>query len=543
MPSHALLEKFKTLPASSGVYFHKSASGEVIYVGKAAVLKNRVRQYFQNSRNRDPKTEALVLEITDTDWIETQSEIDALFLEAEMIRRYMPRYNILLRDDKSLSYVRIDHKSEVPTVAFTRRPLDDGAEYIGPFVNGWAVRRALKYLRRVFPYFSKQSSVNSYQLKSKLPEQIGLEPKVSSPEEIKQYKANLKMLAKYMRGEKVDLTKQLEREMKLAAREQRFEEAAYYRNRLSTMKGLGKQIIFSDREFLDLSKDEGLNGLASLLGLQKPPRRIEGFDISHMSGTDTVASMVVFEQGMPNKAAYRKFKMRLPGNDDFAHMREVITRRLSEKHVKDWGLPELFLIDGGKGQLAAALEARETLINNTITHLKVNPSTQNNRDKTTFQGLSLEFSQVPMIGLAKKEEEIVIKKQDESLGIDEEQLILKARAMRALVRETEDFIMIGLPHESHIVKLLQRIRDESHRFAVSYHSTLKRSRQTRSWLEEVPGIGPTLKKKLIKEFGSARGVEQARDFELDKILGEKRASILKQYMRANRRGYTEVDEV
>jgi excinuclease ABC subunit C len=327
------------------------------------------------------------LEITDTDWIETQSEIDALFLEAEMIRRYMPRYNILLRDDKSLSYVRIDHKSEVPTVAFTRRPLDDGAEYIGPFVNGWAVRRALKYLRRVFPYFGKQSSVNSHQLKSKLPEQIGLEPKVSSPEEIKQYKTNLKMLSKYMRGEKVDLTKQLEREMKLAAREQRFEEAAYYRNRLSAMKGLGKQIIFSDREFLDLSKDEGLNGLASLLGLQKPPRRIEGYDISHMSGKDTVASMVVFEQGMPNKAAYRKFKMRLPGNDDFAHMREVITRRLSEKHVRDWGLPELFLIDGGKGQLAAALEARETLINNTITHLKVNPSTQNNRDKTTFQGL------------------------------------------------------------------------------------------------------------------------------------------------------------
>jgi len=159
-----LKSKLQTLPITPGVYFHKSKSGEVIYVGKAAVLKNRVRQYFQNSRSRDAKTYALVSEIHDTDWIETESEIDALFLEGEMIKplflegemikRYMPRYNVLLRDDKSQLFVRIDMKSEWPHVSFTRNPTDDGAEYIGPFYNGYAVKKALRYLRRIFPYYT-----------------------------------------------------------------------------------------------------------------------------------------------------------------------------------------------------------------------------------------------------------------------------------------------------------------------------------------------------------------------------------------------------
>lgn len=500
--------KLKSLPTTPGVYFHKSISGEIIYVGKAAVLKNRVRQYFQKSRNRDPKTEALVSEIHDTDWVETQSEIDALFLEAEMIRRYMPRYNILLRDDKSLSYVRIDHKAETPTVSFTRRPLDDKAEYIGPFVNIWAVKRALKYLRRIFPFFVQPTASKHNKMRSKLPEQIGLEPKVGDAGELKKYRSDLKTLAKYMKGEKVDITKQIEREMNQAARMQRFEDAAIARNRLTALKGLGRQIIFSDREFLDLSKDEGLSGLADLLGLEKPPKRIEGFDISHMSGTDTVASMVVFEQGMPNKAAYRKFKMRIPGNDDFAHMNEVIRRRLSDKNIKQWGMPDLFLIDGGKGQLSAALAARGQASSST--------------------------RRAVMIGLAKKEEEIVVSKYEKDQATIDE-IIARARKLRGFVRETDDFLMVNLPPESHIVKLLQRIRDESHRFAVSYHSTLKRARQTKSWLEEVPGIGPSLKKQLIREFGSAKGVIQARGFELEKILGAKRAEILQQYIRAEKK--------
>src|SRR5580692_4567466 len=151
-----LQKKLAELPKQPGVYFHKDAAGDIIYIGKAAVLRNRVRQYFQASRGRDPKTEALVAEIADLDWMEVDSEIEALFLEAEMIRRYLPRYNILLRDDKALSYIRIDYDSDYPTVSTTRRPLDDGARYYGPYFSTHAVRQALKTLRRVFPFATKR---------------------------------------------------------------------------------------------------------------------------------------------------------------------------------------------------------------------------------------------------------------------------------------------------------------------------------------------------------------------------------------------------
>jgi excinuclease ABC subunit C len=162
MVNKILESKLQQLPRSAGVYFHKDKTGEIIYVGKAAVLKNRVRQYFQSSRGFDNKTLALINEIHDTDWVETESEIDALFLESEMVKRYMPRYNILLRDDKSQLFVRIDSKSEWPHVSFTRNPSDDGAEYFGPFYNGFAVKKALRYLRKVFPYYTRRRGVFSF---------------------------------------------------------------------------------------------------------------------------------------------------------------------------------------------------------------------------------------------------------------------------------------------------------------------------------------------------------------------------------------------
>ncbi len=495
-----LKQKLKDLPSSSGVYFHKDSSGETIYIGKAAVLKNRVRQYFQKSRSRDPKTEALVAEIVDTEWIETESEMDALFLEAEMVRRYLPRYNILLRDDKSLLYVRIDIKSDYPTVTFTHRPLDDGAEYFGPYYQGYSVRKALRLLRRVFPYATTQKQAT---MGSKLYEQIGLDPGLSSGKtDIDMYRKNLRSLMVYLRGNRVQITNQIETDMKQAAKDQNFEKAAQLRNKLYEMKSLRKQIIFSDREFMDISKDRGLSGLAELLGIVLP-KRIEGYDISHMSGTDNAASMVVFTNGIPDKAEYRKFKMRLKGNNDFAHMNEAISRRLSQKNVKSWGLPELFLIDGGKGQLGAAIQARDTLGFN-----------------------------VPMVGLAKREEEIVVKVSSEQ-GAMSSGIVQRAAKMKGTVTESDDYILVNLPDTSDVVKLLQRIRDESHRFAVSYHSSLKSKRQTTSWLDDVPGIGPATKKKLIKTFGSSRGVLQARKDELEHLLGEKKAAILRQYMRAH----------
>jgi len=499
--NEALSNKLKTLPATPGVYFHKDKNGKIIYIGKAARLNSRVRQYFQKSRLRDPKTDALVAEIADIDWIEVETELDALFLEAEQVRRYLPAYNILLRDDKSLSFVRIDIDAPHPTVSLVHQPLDDKAKYFGPYFSAFTVRKALKFLRRVFP-FDWQKPVAGAK-RATLDYHIGLSPGLeqgrTSP---KDYRANLRQLIRYLKGGRKEIAKEIETKMKSSAREKDFEAAAIYRNQLRTLKSLNHQIVFSDREFMDLSKDAGLAELTELLSLKSVPRKIEGFDISHMSGTDTVASMVVFSNGIPDKAAYRKFKMRVAGNDDFAHMHEVISRRMSEKNVKQWPLPQLLLIDGGKGQLGSAMKALEE-----------------------------RSIKLPAVGLAKQSEQIVVARDNPETKLNHG----FAKKIRATIEESDNFYLVNVPHDSHLVKLLQRIRDESHRFAVSYHSVLKVKRQTTSLLDEVPGIGPLTKKKLLKTFGSLRGVQQARDFELEKVLGSKKATILRQYLRADKK--------
>jgi excinuclease ABC subunit C len=215
--------KLKTLPRDAGVYFHKSKTGEVLYVGKAAVLKNRVRQYFQSSRPFDPKTEALVAEINDTDWITVESELDALFLESEMIKRYKPRYNILLRDDKSQTFIRINMKEEVPYVSTTRQPLDDGAQYFGPYYNGFMIKKALRLLRKVFPYYTKPFSG-----KSELDFHLGLTPGIESGKSSpKEYKNDIKKLMTYLKGNRQQLVVELEKEMQQFAKASEFEKAAH----------------------------------------------------------------------------------------------------------------------------------------------------------------------------------------------------------------------------------------------------------------------------------------------------------------------------
>lgn len=523
-----LQEKLKTLPRDPGVYFHKSKSGEVIYVGKAAVLNNRVRQYFQKSRPFDPKTEALVAEVYDTDWITVETELDALFLESEMIKRYKPRYNILLRDDKSQLYIRIQMKEKYPAVTYTRGPLDDGAEYFGPYHNGWAIKKALKYLRKVFPYSTHEVMPQRVCLQFHL----GLCPGVEE-EKVgeKEYKANLRKLMMYLRGKKKQLTEQIEKEMKSAAKRQDFEEAASLRNQLNDLKSLQRQIIFSDKEFMDLSKDQALAGLQRLLGLVDVPRRIEGYDISHMQGTNNVASMVVATNGLADKAQYRKFKLHIPGNNDFAHMNETILRRFSGRH-KDWSNPELLIIDGGKGQLSAALDALE----------------QN--------GIK-----IPVIGLAKREEEIVVHKTRSNVIVNTEAIYawakeknpfeepalqephrhdLESKSVALRIREdvqpgisqeSDDFVLIRLPKNNHILKLLQRIRNESHRFAVSYHTHLKRTGQTRSVLDGIPSVGPATRKKLLKAFGSVDGIKSASIADLATHVGLVKAKTIKAYLK------------
>ncbi len=491
-----LQDKLKTLPASPGVYFHRSKDDEIIYVGKAANLRNRVRQYFQSSKNHDPKTIALVQEINDVDWMVVDSEIEALFLEAEMIRRYMPKFNILLRDDKSMVYLRIDYDSDYPTVSTTRRPLDDGAKYFGPFLSANALRQALKYLRRAFPYAIKRSPS---QKRASLYYHLGLDPGLEEGRTtLKDYRANLRKLMAVISGRKKQISAELKKEMNRAAKKQDFETAAKYRNQLLALENLSRQVIFSDKEFLDLTKDHALSELVDLLNLAKFPRTIEAYDISHMQGSDVVASMVVFTNGVSDKRRYRKFKMRLNQNNDFFNMNETLTRRLKPNHLKTWGLADLVLIDGGKGQLDAAIKARD----------------------------DHQLKDIPFIGLAKRHEQIVVHKTKSNIHVND-QVLNKLGGFKS---ETKEYIVIDLPHSTNLIKLLQRIRDESHRFAVSYHSVLKVKRQTASTLEDIPGIGPVSRRKLQRQFGGLTAISQASTKELVNVIGESKSQLIKQYL-------------
>lgn len=494
--SKITVKKLADLPKSPGIYFHKDAAGRIIYVGKAAVLRNRVRQYFQQSRGRDPKTEALVREIADIDWMVVDSEIEALFLEAEMIRRYMPRYNILLRDDKAMSYIRVDYDSDYPTVSTTRRPLDDGARYFGPYNSLSTVRQALKLLRRVFPYATRRIPG---QKRATLHYHLGLDPGLEEGRtSLPDYRANLRKLMAVIEGKRKTIDRELEKEMLQLAKQGRYEAAAKVRNQLFALRGLNQQVLFSDKEFLDISKDHALNELVALLGLATYPFRIEGYDISHMQGSDVVASMVVFTNGVSNKSEYRKFKTRLNRNNDFFNMNETISRRLSDKNRRAWGLPNLVLIDGGKGQLDAAIRARDE------------------------RGCA----DLPFIGLAKRQEQIVIHINKSNVTLSGAEL----HRLGGYATASQDFILVNLPHNTNIIKLLQRIRDESHRFAVSYHSVLKRKRQTSSALEDIPGIGPATRRKLLRTFGSLRGVTQATMPELAEAIGPAKAKVLDQHL-------------
>ncbi len=512
----ALESKLKELPRSPGVYFHKSATGEIIYVGKAAVLKNRVRQYFQSSRNFDIKTLALIREIHDTDWVETESEIDALFLESEMVKRYMPRYNILLRDDKSQLFIRIDMKSEWPYLCFTRNPSDDGAEYFGPFYNGFAVKKALRHLRQVYPYYTKEPSKQT----SRLDEDLGLSPRKSEGPEL--YKQNLRRLISYVKGNRVALMRELETAMKESAKSHDFEKATELRNKLQAMKELQRRVMFGDREFLDISKDKALSDLQQLFMLPRIPVRIEGYDISHMGGTEVVASMVVFTNGVSDRAQYRKFKTKNDKNDDTGNIYETIFRRFSPKNISSWGIPDLLLIDGGKGQLGAAIEAMKA------------------RDV-----------QIPTISIAKREEEIVIHKEFSNINTSFLEAMQQEPQLGVGVFSEKSYIVLNLhigqmnagshsrnlrggqtesPY-SDITKLFQRIRDESHRFAISYHTVLKRKKQTSSALEDVPGVGVMTRRKLLKKFGSLKGILEATEAELTAVVGQKITVNIHKYLK------------
>ncbi|MFZ2560442.1 MAG: excinuclease ABC subunit UvrC [Candidatus Nanoperiomorbaceae bacterium] len=484
-PNEALRQKLKKLPKNPGVYFHKSADGTVIYVGKASNLKNRVSSYFRGEH--DTKTEALVHGIFTTDWIETDSEIDALFLESEMIKRYMPQFNILLRDDKTSIFVRISFNEAVPTVTTSRTPNDDGAEYIGPFYSSAELKRSLRYLRKVFPYFTKRQ--DSY---SKLPTQLGVVPTlfmknasggqpIVDPAKLTDYRKNLRTLVRYLRGERVKIQTELTKEMHDLAQKQKFEAAAKLRNQLRYLNELKKQIIFGREEFMDVSRDQALQSLKTTLDLPKIPRRIEAYDVSHISGTNVVASMVVATNGVMDRREYRKFKLSRQINDDTANLREVLQRRMRHDN---WIKPDLVVLDGGKPQVSAV---RNLLDDQKIAFI--------GRDKSG----------------------------DHSGNAD----------MKIIIPLTKDgdkndnFRELSLNKTSHIAMLIARLDEESHRFAITYHQNLRAKAATKNALEEIPGIGPATRKKLLRKFGSLKTVRASTETELAGVVGSKLAAIIK----------------
>ena len=481
----------KKLPSSAGVYFYKDKTGLIIYVGKATNLKNRVKQYFQKSRHFDPKTQLLIKDIADIEWQQTSGEAEALFLEAELIKRYQPKYNILLRDDKSSVYIRINIKDFAPSVTLTRRPSDDQAEYFGPYLAAWQVRRALKYLRKAFPF----STHITLPKRACLDVHLGLCPGPETATYNRQeYLANLRHLMGYIKGSNKSLAKIFKKKMLECASQQRFEDAARMRNRLASLNALQNQVIFGDRESLDISKDYSLNEIKQLLGLKEIPKRIESYDISHTQGVGAVASMVVFVNGLAEKPAYRKFQMNLPGNNDVAHIKETLTRRFSSNNKKKWPRPNLIIIDGGKGQLKGALEA-----------------------------LAASNIKIPTIGLAKRQEEIVVNNFASNTQLDFE----KIKNLKPVVTKLGNYTTIKLPMNSNSIKLMQRIRDEAHRFALSYHSVIRQRGLTSSLLDEIVGIGPITRKKLLKRYGSIKKIKLANYQELASLVGQHKAKLIR----------------
>ncbi|MBR3163934.1 UvrB/UvrC motif-containing protein [Candidatus Saccharibacteria bacterium] len=428
--SQHLRDTLRALPKEPGVYFHKDATGQVIYVGKAAILRNRVRQYFQSPERKDPKTRALVAEIADIDWLVVDTEMDALFLESEMIKRYKPKWNILLRDDKSVSYVRINMKADVPDLTITRNPEDDGADYYGPYYGKTAITRALRILRKVFPYYDRP-----YSGRKTLDTDLGLTPGIeigkTTPLE---YRRSLRRLVSYLKGSRKKLLRDLEKLMREAALNQDYELAAKYRNQLFGIKGIGTKIVFSDKEFLDISNDQALKDLQSLLNLDQPPVRIEGYDISHQSGTNVTGSMVCFINGVADRTKYRRFKLKKQQNNDPESLREVLSRRL--RHLSDWGRPDLILLDGSKAQLAAVLPL---LVPENIPVIA--------RDKSGDHGKNAPVKIYYPTTIS---------------------------APISRLAAPDQFHLLEFPSDSHLAKLLSRIDDESHRFAVQYHTLLKR---------------------------------------------------------------------
>jgi len=593
-----LTEKLETLPVRPGVYMFKDGEGHVLYVGKARVLRDRVRSYFQAGRPIDPQRGDMVSQIADLDLVVTDTEMEALALENNFIKRHQPRFNILLRDDKNHPYLKLTLDEEYPRIYVVRRVAEDGNAYGGPYIPAKLGRRTASMVHRIFGIRSCKEILNGRRPRPCLQYQIKrcLAPCVAEICSLDRYHQAAQDARLFLEGRTDEVVKSLRAQMEEAAQDSRFEEAATLRDHIRALDRLeapqkitttdiderdlfgshvewdrGALQIFSVREgkvvgregylvhrvaeperFLssaiqqyyadgqryvprevlvpveipdrglleewlsarrgtqvriripqrgekvrllemvvrnarlafDLEwrhprtqSEEILRGLQDLLQLEVEPRRIECFDISNIQGSDVVASMVVFEDGLSKKSDYRKFRIKGLGGtpDDFASMREVVGRRYRRLLEEGKELPDLVLIDGGKGQLSAATEALAEL------------------------GLGDQ----PVASLAKREELIFVPGHDEP---------------------------VALPRSSPILQFVQRVRDEAHRFAIGFHRQTRSKRTLRSELDEIPGIGPIKRRKLLSRFGSLRGVRGASIEELTSAVGRTTAERIRAWL-------------
>jgi excinuclease ABC subunit C len=467
-----LKEKVRRLPDRPGVYLMKDRLGRIIYVGKAKSLKKRVSSYFQRGRARtisQPKIRALIGMIADLDTIEVKSEPEALLLEGKLIKQWRPRYNTDFTDDKRFLLVRVDLGEELPKFRLTRIKKDDRSRYFGPFAHSGLLRRTLAQMRRQFGILLADTLPQKlpdgrWQLYDDVREELyGMENTVTA----EAYRARVSAACEFLEGKSREWLATLRAEMAAAAEKQEFEKAAELRDVVIALEEtLKKTRTFARADPTRPGGDEeALRALGEALRLPGPPRTMECFDISHISGTFVVASMVHFADGRPDKDHYRRFQIKsFMGNDDFRAMEEVVGRRYRRLAEEKKAFPDLVVIDGGRGQIGAALKA--------------------------FVGLDV--MPPAIIGLAKKHETVVFPDERPPLN---------------------------LPLSSPALNLLQRLRDEAHRFANTYNADLRSRKIRESVLDDFPGLGPVRRAALLAHFGSMERLRAAPAAELREADG------------------------
>lgn len=466
-----LKEKVRNVPHKPGVYLMKDRLGQTIYVGKAKDLKKRVSTYFQASRKlviSQPKVQAMIDLIYDFDLIIVKSEAEALLLEGQLIKKYKPRYNTVFTDDKHFLLVRVNLREDLPRFRLTRNRTDQQSRYFGPFAHANQLRKTLAELRRKFGILLGDAKpVRLDNDRWRLYDDARAEL-YEHPNEISagDYLDRVESACAFLEGQTQEWLAELKTEMKACAEARDYEKAAQLRDRIKALQQTSARTRKFERTLYDTTpKSDILETLKKELGLNKIPEHMECFDISHISGSFCVASMVVFIDGKPSRRQYRRFKIKsFIGNDDFRAMQEVVGRRYRRLNDEEKPFPDLVVIDGGAGQVSAALKA------------------------FLEQGLE----PPALIGLAKKKETIIFSNGREPLN---------------------------LSHHDPALRLLQHLRDEAHNFANRFNADLRSEKLRESILDDFKGLGPTKRQALLQRFGSLKKLRAAKAEDIARVEG------------------------